>query len=545
VSEQSDALNRVAREKGVSLGQTHGDDVDPKDARGATLPWVSLPRAGEQLVYFAEEVGLIVGANGLYRRDSVPVTIEPETGRVEEMDSERFRTYIETQLVPFFRKETQYGPVRIRSTITSSEARGCLRSDRFRYPLRKLQRVNSVQLPVIRRDGRIELLPKGYDQASSIFTMKDALEYDETWTLERARLFLDSLLREFPFADARSKAAHITAMVAMFGTSLLGTDVSRLNFVYRANIPRSGKGLLAATAIVGPCGHVMIQSIPASPDELRKILDTEALNGSPYIFFDEVSRKLVNPALQAFLTANQWTGRLMHSQRKFVVPQTAITFFTGNNVELGPDLAGRCLLIDLHSGEANAQDRHIEHVIDERYLTMPAVRADLLSAMWALIRAWDEALPFPRPAPASLYRGFESFSKVFGGIVANAGYGDALLSATEEADTDYADMRAIVSQLAAGVSTHAVYEFSEIIQAARELNAFTWQLTGREVKRRGTEDEWDFELTPAARAWFGKLFSGQYGGTIFALADGRRVRFGNRGKNRGRRYTLEIIGAKV
>ena len=84
------------------------------------------------------------------------------------------------------------------------------------------------------------------------------------------------------------------------------------------------------------------------------------------------------------------------------------------------------------------------------------------------------------------------------------------------------------------MSTSAEYKFGEIIEVCREINAFTWRLSGKWSKADG-------ELSGAALTWFGKLFSDQYGGTFFALADGRRVQFGRRGKARQRRYIIQII----
>ena len=442
MSEQSDALNKLAREKGI-LRDSSPPDGSTGGRPQTDLPWVALPRFGEQMLPFASEVSRILGANGMYRRGAIPVTIDPETGAIEDMDAQRFRTYAERELVAYVTRNTAHGTLRQPATMTVDEARGCMNSDAFRYPLRKLHRVNSVRLPVMRADGRIELLPRGYDRASQIFTMKDGLEYDLTWDMERARRFLDDLLGEFPFSDERSRAAHITAMVAMFGASLQPIEAKRLNFVYRANQPRAGKGLLAATAIVGPCGPLCIQAIPDSREEFKKILDTEALNGSPYIFFDKVAKRLDNRTLNAFLTASVWTGRLFNSQKKFQVAQTSTVFLTGNNIELSLDLAGRCLLIDLWAGEADMQSRQIKHVIDEGYLARPAVRADILSALWALVRGWNEARPLSRPPASDVFRGFESFSNIFGGIVEHAGYGHPLQSAAAEVDPDFADMRGI------------------------------------------------------------------------------------------------------
>jgi hypothetical protein len=460
----------------------------------------------------------------MYRRDSLPATIDPETGAIEPMDPARFQTYAEQHLVCFAWR----GNIRQPETMTFREANAVLRCDAFIRPLRKLRRVNQVRLPVMRADGAIELLPKGWDPASQIFTMGGGggIDWDPGWDLERARLFLDDLLGEFPFEDAQARAAHILAMLAVFGADLLPSDVKRLNFLWRANIPRAGKGLLMATAIAPAHGSVRIQAIPEEAAELRKVLDTEAMNGSPYLLFDEVERTLSNRTLNAFLTASVWTGRLLGSQKLFQVPQNAVVFLAGNNVELSSDLTGRFVLIDLFVREVDPQDREIKRVLTESYLTRPEVRADVLAALYGLVRNWDKRL---RPPSSAMMVGFEKFSQIFGGIVEAAGYDCPVRSLANKIDPDLRDMTTLVEKLAAGVQHHYEYEFGELVAFCRELNTFEWLVPPG-------------ELSGKERSSLGKIFGLQYAGTIFRLSDGRRVQFGRRGNNRQRRYTIEIIG---
>jgi hypothetical protein len=253
----------------------------------------------------------------------------------------------------------------------------------------------------------------------------------------------------------------------------------------------------------------------------------------------------------------------MNSQKKFAVDQQAIVFIAGNNIELSGDLTGRFLLVDLEVREADPQKRIIHNVIDERYLSQDAVRADLNSATWGIMRAWNEGIRWdpkekkiikrdPRPEPSSVYRGFETFSRLFGGMVENAGYGNPMESTAAEINPDYADMMAIVERLADGVERRAEYEFRRLIDICRELNLFEWHLEGKVIKRKVVEGEGtmevtreieQFDLTPSNKSWFGKLFSKTYGGSMFTIPDGRRVQFGKRGENRQRLYTVEIIDA--
>lgn len=577
MSEQSDALNKTVRNKGIDVGGPNPPLPGmEKEAGRPDLPKVQLPRGGgRSLEAFARELGAIVGANGLFRRGEVPVTINPETGLLEDMAAQRFRTYVQSQALLFeqtFAKKT--GIVELEENMQADEASAVLACDAFRYPLRKLRRVNFVRLPVLRANGDLDLLPKGYDGESEILTMKNALEYKTDWTLERAIRFFENFHVEVPFANARSRACHLCAHVAVFGSALLPKGADRLNFCYRANKPRSGKGLFLQSTIVGPFGpFVEVKAIPDSREEFHKMIDTEVLNGSVYIFLDEVENRLKNKTLNALITSTRWSGRLFHSQKKFTVDHETIVFIAGNNIELSSDLTGRFLLVDLYVAEADPQKREIKNVIDKAYLARDDVRADLLAATWAFFDSWNRGIGAeqvrddngklidvkmvkrdPRPEPASVFRGFETFSRVFGGIIQNAGYGNPLESSAAEVDPDYADMMAIVERLAEGVERHADYEFASLIDVCRELNLFEWHLEGKVVKEKKvvrvedeegvgaeTRESERFELTPSNKSWFGKLFSKTYGGTMFTLKDGRRVQFGKRGENRQRRYTIEII----
>lgn len=200
-------------------------------------------------------------------------------------------------------------------------------------------------------------------------------------------------------------------------------------------------------------------------------------------------------------------------------------FLLGNNIDVSADLAGRCVLIDLHVSVANPQDRPIQNVIDERYLARPDVRADILSTLYSLVRNWDTRL---RPPGSSAFRGFEHFSQIFSGIVEAAGY-ECPLSVSSEMDPDLADMTALVQKLCEEVRSRREYDFSEVVAACRELNVFEWHVAGPD------------ELSAKSRSCLGKLFSRQFGGCTFHLDDGRQVRWGLRGKNRQRKYMIEVI----
>jgi hypothetical protein len=493
----------------------------------------------------ARDIGCILCQKEIFVRQRSALTISPE-GRLVEMTPRRFRTYCQDHMVTFkwempkpnvFEEKTQ--------TITVEAAATILESDQFLARQRELLQVATVRQPVRRKDGRIELLPYGYDPESQTFTKNSGVEFAQDMPLEEARHILRELLKEFPFGDrkpngcSRNEAIVVAAMLAMFGAPLLRPQARRLNFMFSSNSVGSGKTLLAQLAIITTNGVCDVQPLPEKQDDWRKILDTESLAGSPYILFDDCNGFLKSPTLNAFLTASTWTGRKMNTQQKFAVPKLATVFLTGNNLEVTPDVSRRFLHCRLQTDEADPQARKIKNTFSDEWLEKPEVRSQLLACLWAIVRSWDEA---SRPGSNRIILGYEPWCAVFGGMVQHAGFGDPLepLPVEESGNTELADMTALVEHLAKGIQNSAKFSFQEVVEAAVEVAAFTWMLEGKEVKE-GKDGQRRFELTASAKTRFSRMIAEHYGGKKFRLPSGRSVRWSHQGKNRGRVYTLTIL----
>lgn len=568
MSDQANALNRALREGGVAPPEAPGAPADGQlTMPGIQLPTLELPREGRRMEAFAREAGQIAKMNGVFRREQIPVTIDKEEGIMVAMLPYRFLTYIEDLAMTHKTKadgEDADGNKRYRKvpcTMKVETARATLASDQFIKQQRKLSRINTVRQPVIRADGKIELLPEGYDAGSEVFTMKSDVVIDETWTLDKARTFLIEMYKEFPFAEkaedgtSRSLAVHISGMLGLFGFGLQPITAPRLNFVYTANSAGSGKTLLVQAVVIPVMGRCQIQTIPDQPAELKKILDSAALGSVPYLFFDEVEGNVKNKDLNAFITAPYWTGRAFNTQTMFTCPKQTICYLAGNNLTLTPDIQRRTLQASLYVEQADVQAREIEKVIDEAYLAKATTRGDILSALWAMIRSWDKA---DRPTGTTQHRGFEAWSKIFGGIVEHAGFGNPLAAPSEgqELDSESADIQALVTALAVPLGTitettkepikEIEYTFAGVIEKCLELNCFTWMIDGKwkTEKVDGHESDKYFESSPKTASCMGRMLSGKFGGRLFVLkdAEGKRrlVRFGTRGRDRTKRYKVKL-----
>jgi hypothetical protein len=568
VSDQADQANAFARAAGgaqvdpLSAGVAAGAPEQKKEAIR-----VKLPQEGHRLSDTAKELGAVLKMNGVFRRDQSIVTIGRDDeghARFERMTAQRLRSYVEKLCVTGkWRAGGQDEPPVFKAVTMSPEvAVGVLESDTFREQQRPVRRLNEVRMPVMRADQRIELLAPGYDPEARVYTFDSGIDVRDDWTVEQARAYIRDLLREFPLegrredGTSRSEAVIVAGMLSLFGIGLLGQLTSRMHFCVTANSERSGKSLLVKMIIVPVCGPAKARAKPENSEELRKELASAALSGTPYFFLDDLDGLLKSQELNAFMTSSTLGGRMLGGLSEYSAEKQCVVFITGNNLALSSDIANRVLRASLFTEEADVQSRPLSRTIDEEWLCRPEVRGDILSALWAMIKAWDKA---GRPKGKRVFRGFEQWCAVFGGIVAHAGFGEPCepppLDDTSGA-TDDADMRTLVEVLVADMETRPynlpaeaewvapkkkTFEFQELVDACVENSCFEWHLDGTSIKDKDTGTE-TLRLTPKSRSYLGKQFAAKAGGRKFRLKDGRMVQFGKRGKNRGKRFEIEMVG---
>ncbi len=590
--DQIDAANAFARaEGGARIEPPGGAGGGGAGGQGGKTPppllalFVRVPSEGYGAHRFFTDVGGRLREKAIFRIGRKVVVVEEETGAHQEMSADWFTSWITEYMIPAkFIYDSEAGITRHKEvTIPSKLASACLASDQFLKNLRTLDRVNMQRMPVLRTPtaefprGRMELLPLGYDAESRTYTLPGALPINPHLTLEEARRHYMELVKEFPFGDykedteanraagtvgkSRSMSVHLANMISMFGQGLLNELNKRLHFVYTANAQRSGKTLLAQAAVVPIFGPAKTKSLPKDDAELRKMLATAAFQNAPYFFLDDLEGKLNSTALNAFMTSSTYSDRMFNAQEDRDARKQTVVIITGNNLGLSTDIANRTLRCQLYTDEFNAQARTIRREIDEEYLARPEVRRDLLSALWCFVRSWDEAgRPTGRKLGGRVLKGFEPWCDTFGGIVIAAGFSDPMEAPPADdwsGDTESSDMDTLVGVLVKGMDEHqdktsgapdplkkATYTFDDLIEASLENDCFTSEIRGtRRKDKEGVEGE--FVCESGTRSKMGKMFSGKYGGRKFRLEDGRVVKFGHRGRNRHRKYEVEIMEAKA
>jgi 5S rRNA maturation endonuclease (ribonuclease M5) len=436
--------------------------------------------------------------------------------QLHRVDAQTFRTWIENHCVMYRQKTFNESVYEVDVTLRDDQSRGILASPQFMSALRVVRRVNHARLPILRNDGRIELLPVGYDASSQTLTLP-GVEYRDNMPHTEAVEIVDDLLREVSFTDARGKAVSVAAMVSLYVNQLSPERALRPCFVFVANAEGAGKTLLVLCLVTPTLGAAPTGCKADEDAEVRKLLLTAVREARPVLFIDNVKGRLSCEPLEAFLSAPVWSDRILGVSESFTADNLTTVFVTGNGMTVSPDMRRRSLFVELHLDVERAEDRQFKRPLDVP--TLLKLRPSILAALWSLVRHWDTQ---GRPAPSRSHSAFPSWTKIVGGIVEAAGFGCPLESPNTDvavvADVDGDDMRRLVATLERGRR----YTFAEIVNVCQANGCF-----------EGLVGASGDELKNASRVAMSRLL----------LRYERRLvgerRFQIEGKGRGRRYHVE------
>ena len=479
-------------------------------------PKIRLPGEGRLLSDFAAEMAAHLVGKGIYSRNGEIVAIED--GQLRRLDAQQLRTWAERHII-FYRKKRAFDTVyEVDVTMRPDDAAGVLAAPQFSERLLKLCRVNRARLPVIRADGRLELLPAGYDFDSRTLTLP-GVEYSLDMEHTEAVTIITDLLAEFCFADGeRSKAVAVAAMLGLYAAQLIPEKSLRPCFIFAANAEGAGKSLLVQVIVTPTLGELPTGCKADADDEIRKVLLTAVREGRAVVFLDNLKGRLNCPPLEAFCSAPVWTDRKLGVNESITADNLATVFITGNGLTVSPDMRRRSLFVELHLEAERAEDRQFRRALDLPALL--AMRPTILAALWSLVQHWDTQ---GRPAPSRSHSAFPSWANIVAGIVEAAGFACPLDTAniTAAADPDADDMRS----LAASMDNKDPLSFADLVILARSLGCFETIL--------GTEDA--DELKHADRIKMARLLS-RYDRRL--VGD---LRFIVAGKGHGRKFRVETV----
>jgi putative DNA primase/helicase len=515
---QDRTLNFASSTTGQSVHLTSNTAL-PSDAiqnmLDDTRPKVRLSGDNWLLSQTAADLGQHLADKNLFVRNGEVVFLD--AGKLRPLTPQTLRTLVEQHVVCYRQRTVTNSSYEVDVTMRDDEARGIMASLQFTEKLPRLSTLNSCQLPVIRNDGKLELLPEGYDLASQTLTIT-SVRYAQDMALSTAVETMNDLLSEFCFADGeRSKAVAVAGLIGLFGAQLLPDGALRPCFIVTKNAEGAGATTLVSCMVVPVIGCLPAGVKSEDDAEVRKMLTAAVRESQPVLLFDNQKSRLSSASLEAFLSSPTWSDRLLGTNQMLSGQNHATVFVTSNGCTVSPDMRRRSLAIELHLEAEFAEDRQFKRPLDLPTLTV--LRPEILSACWSLVRHWQSQ---GKPQPSRSHSAFPTWAKVIGGIVQAAGFGCPLDTAlvAVAVDEDGEAMRRLVAAMEPGVQ----YTFAKIVDLSWANGCFDGVVSGTAT-----------ELTIANRVKLAKVLS-RY--------DGRHVkyrRFIIEGTAHARRYYIEEV----
>jgi len=279
-----------------------------------------------------------------------------------------------------------------------------------------------VELPVLRQDGTFHV-HHGFDPSTRLYhwhrgrpypTISDTPTTDE---LATAIALIDETLCDFPWDTAADRANAWALLITPLVRAIVGQVPMAL---VDAPEPGTGKGLLVKVGAIITIGRsAALMAWPTSDEELEKKVTAALMAGGTMVIFDNVEGMIKSPTLAAVLTADSWQGRILGRSEMITVPNRATWAATGNNIDVGGDLARRCYRIRLDARTAQPWLRTgFRHTDLEGWVLEN--RANILHALCTIVRSWWVAgRPMATGLPAM--GGYAGWVRTVGGILEHAG----------------------------------------------------------------------------------------------------------------------------
>lgn len=308
-----------------------------------------------------------------------------------------------------------------------------------------------IGAPVLRRDGTLLQKP-GYDPQTGLYlASKVALPPvpDEPTPdqVHAARQFLlDRFLRDFPWAGAADRANYIallaTPILRHFTRSLIPFAL------IDATMPSSGKTIL--TAGPGMLYGQRVMPWPYTDEELRKSITAVLAEQVGVVIWDNLAEGTVidSAVLAQLVTSGVWSDRQLGASRNIATVNDRLWMATGNNLQVGGDMASRTVRVHLDPNMPRPELRDqtafgIPHL--DQWITVPANQLTVLWHLLVLVLDWTRN-GAPKAAGLSM-RQFTPWAQALGGFLAHHGIDGFLTNAADvrEIDEDETRWRAFLT----------------------------------------------------------------------------------------------------
>lgn len=302
-----------------------------------------------------------------------------------------------------------------------------------------------IGAPVLRRDGTLLQRP-GYDPATGLYlASKVALppvpDQPTPEQVNQARDFvLNRFLRDFPWSSPADRANYLALLV----TPILRHFTRSLTpfALIDATMPASGKSILTG----GPGMLYGQRVIPwaYTEEELRKSITAVLAEQVGVVVWDNLAEGTVidSATLALLVTAGVWSDRQLGASRNIATVNDRLWMATGNNLQVGGDMASRTVRVHLDPNMPRPEQRDqlrfgIPHL--DQWITTPA---NQLTELWhLLVLVLDWTGNGATGADTVSMRQFTPWAQALGGFLAHHGIGGFLANAADVRGIDEDETR--------------------------------------------------------------------------------------------------------
>lgn len=470
----------------------------------------------------------------------------------QEMTGRVFRGWVENYIYVVGGYDPKTGAPQSGS-INLGNAMDVLVNPAFLRGVRRIKMEETVRLPRISKEGKLELMPEGYDDETGVYTVPGGLVYPVDWDVAQGKEWFKKWFGAMPYADDRSMAVMLVGLLVMYVRHLPGGNGLRPGILWEANMAGSGKSICAKAACSITLGFAP-SSKRKKGEELDKEIEAHVRSKSAVIFLDNLYGSLKSATLDQLITSKVQTFRGMGGQAMVTLRNDSPVFATGNELEKNDDAWRRWLQCYLFEA-GDPQERKIPFLLDEDVMESEAWRKEALAAMWSFVRYWDEK---GRPAGKTTLGSFESFSMLLGGIVVACGFEDPIKRPEGEAgmNPEKLDFTLMVKGLYAEMVAEDLkvkaFGLDEMARVARSLDLFSDMIGDADfgkkqmiLQEKLTGEERSFavdqgHMTQSQLQHWTSFIKGKIGQE--PVIDGVRVRFGDRIKEKRRvKFTLQVL----
>ena len=281
--------------------------------------------------------------------------------------------------------------------------------------------------PVLMPDG--SLLTQGYQDGVFVAPSRDYPAIPDRPTREDAVAALnefEQIYKCFPFRaeegqkwnETASYACVLAASLSLVARPAIPTVPL---FGVTSPTPGTGKSLIAQSISSSMQGHKTTAILFKDAEEFDKLLVPVLRAGDRIVSIENLTRPLSSDHLTHALSDGIYEARILGKSETVRLPNQAVWFATGNNLQLDSDLGTRrALLIQLDSGLEHPEERDFDFSPVDRGTKL---HPQLVSAALTALRAYIVAGK-PRQQDRGRLGSFETWDELIVGCLLWCGYAD-------------------------------------------------------------------------------------------------------------------------